>query len=165
MRHGLTIAQTAASCLGTLSIDGVELVNCPAWTILSLAPLYDSPDTRGENVVIPGNHGSYPTPRRRAERVVNLDFVLLGTVDRSGTPYSDQNQGLTRNIRYLRDNVIDPIDTGDGCRTATMVDPDGRSWVGRVQVQPLRIGSTGKGYALCTFGLLLPEGDLIGDVS
>jgi len=109
---------------GTLSIDGVGLFT-PAWTVTSLASLYDDPDVRGGDRLIPGRTGVLPYRRRATATRHSLPFLVVGLVDDNGIVQSDPNAQLVTNLRYLKTNVTLPTNTGDGTRTAVLTMPDG----------------------------------------
>ena len=119
--------------VGTLSIDGT-LMHCPAWDLPDIGELWLGPAVRGEDRVIAGRTGVLAYPRRGTVTTRSLRMIVSGVVDRNGDPWSDLGDitdecqrhqiGLQRNIAYLRANVTDPTNVGDGTRTAVLTLPD-----------------------------------------
>lgn len=94
----------------------------PAWCLTDLSSLWEIPNQRGANVLIPLLAGRYPEPRRDDETDYALPFIVSGVVDESGDPAEDENQQLMDNLAYLRENVF--TFTG-ATRPAELVSPDG----------------------------------------
>jgi len=109
---------------GTLEIDNVPM-SCPAWSTLDLTSLWLGPAQRGEDRILPGVSGVVPYRRRATVRTVTLEMVIVGEVDHTGAVNADPWDGLRHNIWYLRTNVTDPTNIGDGTRNAVVTMPDG----------------------------------------
>lgn len=126
---------------GILTIDNVAM-QCPAWAVLNVNLLWGPADQRGEDLLIPGRPGRLPNPRRIDATKVQLRMVIDGRVDRTGAPWPQgEREGLRRNLLFLRTNVTDPTNVGDGTRTARLATPDrALTLTGAVTVENLRLG-------------------------
>lgn len=146
--------------MGTLTIGGVELVNSHAWTITDLKPLWEGPDVRGTDRLLPTAAGVIAYPRRATVSKRNLAMVIVGDTDWTGAPYSDDAVGLETNVMYLRAHVIDPTGTGDGTRPAVLTLPSGATRTGNVHVVGLTFGTQQQGKTLATLAIEIPAGAL-----
>lgn len=125
------------TCHGTLTIDGVEMVENPAWSMLDLSALLWSPEQRGTDLPLP--RGTIlPRPRRLDTTVLPFPFVVVGSVDLDGDAYADPYVGLQTNLAYLMSNVLEPTLVGDGTRTAVWTTPSGATVTAEVHVRPWR---------------------------
>jgi hypothetical protein len=115
-----------------LEIDGVPL-STPAWEHLNLQALLGSAAVRGENVVMPGAVGVRPVRRRPTETNYTLDLAIFGDRNWEGVAYPDPVVGLVANLGHLRANVIDPLETVNSVRPATIHLPSG-TLVASIQV-------------------------------
>lgn len=121
---------TDYDCEGTLTIDGISM-NRPAWGIIpdengngGLLQVITTVDVRGEDRVLPGASGVIPYRRRRTATRYTFRLIVTGDVDENGNPNADAKMGLIDNLLYLRDNVVDPLTTGDGTVPAIWTLPD-----------------------------------------
>ena len=80
-----------------------------------------------------------PYRRRLTVTEHTLAMWIIGDTDRTGAPQSDAWDGLQANIEYLRTNVVDPTNTGDGTRAATLLMPNGATRTANVHVTGMRI--------------------------
>lgn len=142
---------------GRLQVDGVNL-HCPAWTMPDLLELWFGADVRGDDQLIPGLGGVIANRRRTTVTRHSLPMTICGDVDRNGARYDgDAWAGLEQNIDYLRTNVVDPTNTGDGTRAATLFMPSGDTRTADIHVLRLVPGARGYGVqsdgwtgAICT---------------
>jgi hypothetical protein len=111
-------------CTGILTINSVSLNNV-AWDITDLTELWHVVEQRGQDRVLPGAAGVIPY--QRYETVTRLDLIILinGSVNQSGTPFSDPIVGLRTNINTLMTGVVNPPGSAGGTRAATLVDGTG----------------------------------------
>jgi hypothetical protein len=107
---------------GTLTVASVSL-NCPAWDITDLTPLWHDWNIRGSDRRIPGVNGVRPYRRRYDVTEIPLTIWITGDVDRFGAPQTDAWAGLANNVNYLTTNVVAPTNTGDGTRAAVLTVP------------------------------------------
>lgn len=151
----------AASRDGVLTIDGVAMM-CPAWAITDVTPLWMGPAQRGTDLLIPGRSGQLPNPRRADLTKVTLRMVIDGTVDRTGAAWPcGEREGLRRNVLFLRENVSDPTNLGDGTRALALVTPDLSSTLrGRATIEGLRTGVRSGPIWVAVLELSLPDGAL-----
>lgn len=147
----------AAPPTGSLTIDGVSM-HTDAWTIVDLTNLWFGGDVRGQDRLIPGVAGVIPYRRRTTVTTYSLPMVIIGDVDQTGTPYSDIWEGLESNINYLRSNVVDPTNTGDGTRSATLLMPSGSSRTADIHVLRLALGTVSRGVMRATLDISIPSG-------
>lgn len=107
-----------------VTIASVPL-STPAWELENLFELWQGPDTRGQDRILPGAAGVRPYRRRATVSRRSLQLAIFGDLNWEGTPYSDWRIGLQTNIDYLRTNVTDPNVTGDGTRQLDVHFADG----------------------------------------
>lgn len=142
-----------------LEIDGTPLAT-PAWHVADggLLPLIQGPDVRGTDRVIPlGPAVPYrrrPTVTKRA-----IPLVIFGVFDLEGVAHPSEAEGLVANVDYLRANVSDPTELGDGTRTATL-HLLGGTRTGPVHVESLELGGDGETSIRAVLTLSLPNGAL-----
>jgi hypothetical protein len=143
-----------------LEIDGVSL-QTSAWWITDLRPLHSAADVRGSDRVVPGAVGVKPHRRRRTVSKRALELVIVGDHDTDGDPtvgdYADQ---LWANEAYLRSNVMDPTNTGDGTRSGTLHLPTGATLTGYVHVVEFTFARGGPDWSVFALGLSIPGGAL-----
>jgi hypothetical protein len=143
-----------------LDIDGVSL-HRDAWWISDLSPLWGSPDVRGADKVIPGASGVRPKKRRANVTQVVLELVVVGEYDRFDAPTAiDPTEQLEANVAYLRANVMDPTNVGDGTRLATHHLPSGATRSGPVHVIDFEPASRALTEMTFALGLSIPGGAL-----
>lgn len=152
-------------------IDGVafytRMPNAP-WYATDLSPLWDGPDIRGGDLLLPGASGQRPRPRRPDLTKRNLPLVIVGDHDIDGNAYTSQadvREQLWENVSYLRGHVVDPLTTGDGTRYLTLFLPNGDMAGGRVTVySPLNLTARGPAALDAILSVSLPDGalELIG---
>lgn len=158
------------SVTGLLSIDG-ESLNRGAWQGTDYIDLWLGRDLKGTDLDMPPPVvGSRPHPRRFTVTRHSIPFAICGDVDWDGAPNSDHWAGLEENIFYLRENVIDPVESETGTRLAVLTLPSGRVLSGPVHVLGLTPGAKGEGInqftgeesviMLATLELSLPYGVL-----
>lgn len=142
-----------------LEIDGVPLPS-DAWDVLSLLPLWHGPQVRGSDRLIPGAAGVKAYRRRATVTVRTLELVIYGHVDEDGNPNVDVRAGLEANVAYLRANVADPTNVGDGTRTAVLHLPSGATRTADVHVVGFDLGEFGPTSVRATLDLSIPSGAL-----
>lgn len=133
------------ACDGILVISAVSM-NRSAWMVGAdkegkggLLQLIAHIDQRGQDRLLPTATGVIAYPRRRTVTEHELRLVIVGDVDRTGADVADHEAGLVTNIRYLMDNVIAPVASATGTRTATYTPPGGgTSITGPVHVTGIR---------------------------
>lgn len=146
---------------GRLTIDGV-VMHCPAFAVVDVTPLWESPKQRGEDLLIPGRPGQLPNVRRVDATPVTLRMVIDGRVQRSGAVWTcGEREGLRRNVLWLRQHIADPTNTGDGTRALTLTTPDQSSTLtGSATIEGLRVGTKAGPIWRATLELTLPTGTL-----
>jgi hypothetical protein len=154
---------------GELTINNVSL-HGPAWCAFDLSPLYDSPEFRGDNVLVETLAGRIAKPTLTDETTYSLRLMLSGYSDQAGTPWAAPAGGLLANRRAFEAAFITPIRTGTADLPATLLVPDpndvalGITFV--FDVQPLKL--TGwtllpNAYARATVELRVPRPDELLD--
>lgn len=101
-----------------LELGGVPL-NTPAWTHTNLADVLSAPELRGENRVIPGAVGVRPLRHRPNQTTRTVNLVVYGDVRWDGVRRADPVGGLAANLRYLMDNIVNPL-VPNTVRSATL---------------------------------------------
>lgn len=103
-----------------LEIDSVPLAT-PAWEIPdvdgSWVSLFDSPDLRGQDRVIPFSDGARAYPRRPTVTVVTLPLNIYGDADQDGVAHPNQFEGMVANFDALK-ALIGAGAASDGTVTA-----------------------------------------------
>ena len=148
------------SCYGTLTIGGVALAG-PGWVILSLASLWESPEIRGTDVLLPGVTGVRRYRRRVMATKHSLPLAISGAHNRLGVEYGNPYVGAETNLRYLLNNVVLPTNVGDGTRTAVMTLPSGGTVTAPVHVERLSgVEHNAGGIIKCLLEISDPTGSL-----
>lgn len=144
-----------------LTINSVNMMVSGAWRVRDMSPLFAGSEQDGADVVLPGVTTGVRAQRRfKRATVVNLDLFLFGKNDAAGTPHADQRTGLYANALYLRSNLIEPTNTGDGTVTATATYPTG-TITGSVHVLgPLNFVEAGPRLWKGVLRLSIPGGSL-----
>jgi hypothetical protein len=116
-------------CEGTLTIASVSM-NRAAWAVLGddtgqggLLNLWVYTEQRGSDRIVPSAAGAVAYRRRETVTRHDLRLMVVGDVDENGTATANSLIGLAANINYLESNVIQPTNTGDGTRAATLTVP------------------------------------------
>lgn len=134
-------------------------MNRLAWCLTDLSPLWEVPNRRGANVLLPLVPGRAPEPRRDDETDYALDFIVSGVVDENGTLADDENQQLKDNLAYLRQYVLGAVYT---TIPAHLVPPDGIGTPMYADIQfgrePLVRKKKGSGLWVGTLHLVIPVG-------
>lgn len=152
------------SCSGELKVEDnssvLQSFHRLAWCLLDISPLWEEPNQRGANVVLPGVAGRAENPRRPDETDYALRFAVSGVVDTSGNPVTDENKQLRLNLAYIRANMLNPVAPLTS-RAAQLISPDGMTTLtGNVQFgqQPLVRGYRESGVWIGTLHLVVPAG-------
>lgn len=146
-------------------LDGTPLATA-AWDTLSLLDLYEAPEVRGDDPVVPYRRGSLPYRRITGAKPVTLPIIIYGDNDSDGNPHTDAREGLLANIDEFKNLIADqPRLTEDGTRLLRHYTPGAAgNRVGEVQV----IGNLGLTEVAPTtvqgaLELLVHEGVLRGE--
>lgn len=107
-----------------VEVSSVPLAT-PAWRVVNVSELWQGPEVRGDDRLVPLVDGVVPYPRRPDVTVRTLRVHIFGDYDHEGNAHTDGRAGLWANIAYLRDNVADPVTSGDGTRPIVVHLPDG----------------------------------------
>lgn len=144
-----------------LTIGGIDMDVDGAWHVESLAPLFAGSEQAGDDVTLPGvTDGQRAQQRFKTGTVVNLNLFLFGRNNVGGTAHADTRTGLYANALYLRTNLVEPTNTGDGTRTATATYPGG-TITGSVHVLgPLNFVEDGPNLWRGVLRLSIPAGSL-----
>lgn len=144
-------------CDGDLIVAGIDL-RTEAWCVLDLSDLWMPADVRGGDRLLPGATGVIAFRRRRTVTRHSLPMVITGEVNRNGVENADVWIGLQENIAYLRTNLIDPLTTGNGLRSAVLIMPDSTSRSANVHMLGLKRGRVLEGRMLATLEMSIPAG-------
>lgn len=117
---------TGYDCEGVLTIDSISM-NRPAFAIVgdedgegALTQLWATTEQRGDDRIVPGAAGMIPYRRRETRTEHLLRLLVVGDVDETGAAVADSRVGLAANLAYVESNVVQPTNTGDGTRPATL---------------------------------------------
>lgn len=143
-----------------LAINAVPLAT-PAWVITDLTPLWEGAEVRGDDRLLPGVAGVKKYRRRATVTRKALPMLVFGQFDQDGNAYADPRAGLWTNIAYLRTNVVDPTNIGDGTREAVLHGPGGVTVSGDVHViSPLKLTILGTITMRAVLEISIPGGVL-----
>lgn len=142
-----------------LSIGGVPL-STHAWDHKNLHVMWEGADVRGEDRIIPFAHGVRPHRRYRTATTKSLELVIRGDLTSGGAPNADGHSGLWANVNFLRTNVVDPVATESGTRTAVLYLPDSTTRSGDVHVLGMELNPISYKVALATIDISIPNGVL-----
>ncbi len=147
-------------------LDGTPLATA-AWDTLSLVDLYDTPDVRGDNPVVPYRRGALNFRRITGPKAVTLPLIIYGDFDSDGGAHSDPREGLVINLDELKQLVVaQPRVTTDlGTRLLRHHLPGSlgtRNAPAQV-VGPLSLTEVTPTTVEAALELILPEGVLIGE--
>lgn len=137
---------TCGAPTGRIIADGVPLHGL-AWTMPDLFDLYLGSDVRGEDRIISKLPGAIPHKRRRTTTRHSLPLTICSDVlGETGAAWAgDPWAGIIANIDYLRANVIDPTNVGDGTRNWVLVVPGQANRTAKVHAERLVRGQLGQG--------------------
>lgn len=138
-----------------VEVSSVPLAT-PAWRVVNVSELWQGPEVRGDDRLVPLVDGVVPYPRRPDVTVRTLRVHIFGDYDHEGNAHTDGRAGLWANIAYLRDNVADPVTSGDGTRPIVVHLPDGDTLEGDAHVGPLEWSVQSPVWALATLDVSLP---------
>lgn len=147
---------------GDLTIAGWSL-HTGAWCAHDLSPLFDSPEFRGDNVLIESEVGRSARTIVTDETEYSLRMMFSGAVDRLGAAYVNPVGGLLANRSAFVGQIIDPIRTATATLTAVLTIPDPTDPAATIALefdcQPIRL--TGwtllpDGYARTVLRLRVP---------
>ena len=150
---------TYNTAAGDLTIGGVAM-NGPAWVVLNLNELWLPANVRGSDRIVPGAVGVLAYRRRATVTTRSLQMLISGTHDRTGASVADRFEGLQANVDYLIANVVDPVGSGDGTRSAVLTMPDSTTRTEPVHVLGLELGQTNPdgSWAKAVLELSIPSG-------
>lgn len=144
--------------MGGWDIDGQDMSG-PAWQPLNLEQLWLPAPNRVRNRVVPGVAGSTAFRPRVAERAVDIQLIIAGDVNQSGTPNGDETEGFTDNIDTITTNVVDPPTAPTKTRTSTLTMPDGTTRTAEIQVVGFSYEPIGNNMARGVLSIVIPAGE------
>lgn len=128
---------------GSMTIDSIDMnPTNGAWGIVGdergqggYVPLWAGFDIRGDDRILPSVTGVIAYQRRRTVTRHDLRLIVVGDIiGQTSTPETDTRVGLEENIEYLRENVIDPVNTMAGTRSAILTMPSGNTRIADIHV-------------------------------
>jgi hypothetical protein len=142
-----------------LVIDGVCL-STPAWECDQLDDLIASPETRGDDILVPFADGVRPQPRRPTVTKATVSIQVVGDLKPDGTAHASPREGLRLNIEALAWLATrDGVDAA-GTRLAEL-HLAGATRSGRVHVLRARFARKSAIYATGQLELSIPAGALL----
>lgn len=151
---------------GRLTI-ATESLHRGAWCAFNLSPLYDSPEFRGDNVLVETEEGRAARPMLTDETDYSLRMMFSGAVKANGDPWAAPAGGILANRRQFHDWYIDPIRSGTASLAATLAVPDPDDpeelLTYEFDVQPLRLSGwtlLPNAYARATLEIRVPVPNL-----
>lgn len=163
----MTVTATRYATVNTVPLDTY------AWRVIAggYDQLLNTPQVRGEDVIMPGATGVRAYPRIFTATIVSIPMLIVGSMDDDGAPISDPFEGMLQHQEYLQEN-LGIAEDGDADRgTVEMVFVRGgalSSWTGEVTVLGLQDwvtldGQTGE--AMVRLDISIPAGRLGPDGS
>lgn len=114
----------------TLTANGLDLNPASRWCwVEDLTPVLGSPGRRGQNVIVPGRHGTIRTPNKHYDSADLVVPMWVQGVDRiTGRPVADTYRQLHENIDVLLKAFSTPTvtlvrDRGDGYLRQAVAEP------------------------------------------
>lgn len=99
-----------------LEVNSIALA-CPAWQVTNIGELFNDPDLRGSDRILPRAAGRRALKRRRDAVVLTFGFEVWGTRDTDGTSAADPARKLAQHMAYLKANLGFASASGDGTVT------------------------------------------------
>lgn len=130
----------------------------PAWRVINLSSLFEGPDVRGANEVVPGVAGRSALPVLVDETTKTLEMVVYGARDWNAGAYSDHHIGLETNLAYLTANLARPPAWPAATRGAILHKANASTVSAAIQVMKFRVGQSGGLDALATLEIRIPAG-------
>jgi hypothetical protein len=137
-----------------------EDVDTAAWfclnkaAMLSFAPREESFDE------LPGVDGVFPYMEFADQQTIDLQFVMTGTVDPDGVPYSDAAAGLAANKRLFADTYLKAARNDYGLIACGVTDVDGTALIGQVKTRRVEF-SEGLFECGVVLSVNIPAGELV----
>lgn len=147
---------------GQLTVDGTLPLQTSCTRCTDLTQLLDFGDLTDDDVAVSGEPGFATNPVFFNGLRRTLSLIILGSVDKDGTPYDDNVDGFLSNYHWIRTNLGDPTGTGDGTRALTLSwgSFDDQTAVGRIG--PTKLTSLiGPGKMTATIDVWLPHGPFV----
>lgn len=143
----------------SLTVDSQSFDIAGAWHHnRSLRRLRSSIRTRGNNRLIPNVDGQIGYPVRRDESVVDMELMVFGLKDQTGTPHADSMSGLDENLAYLEDWVHDHLDGSTAAWPAVLVTTSGRTFEADVQILNWQVMADNGPQVVIGYDLRIPAG-------
>jgi hypothetical protein len=117
----------------TATIAGVDC-HTAAWTLTNSHVLRDPAPRRRRNVALAGVDGVLGRVAVDDQRVVDLEFYVVGEVDDAGVPAVDVDEQLEANIETLRDSIYYAATDSEGAVSCVVVSAAGVAHSGRIQL-------------------------------
>jgi hypothetical protein len=151
------------SLVGDLTIDEFAL-NTAAWRVENLYEWWLPATQRGSDKIRPGVDGAFAVRRRKAATRRTLQMFISGEVDAFGVPYDNPFNGLSTNLYLFEVNLVDPVATPDGTRTALLTLPNGNQRGGPVHVLGMEVSdiTPTSRYCHAVIDVSIPGGSLPG---
>lgn len=145
---------------GSLTISGIPM-NTWGWNILEPRDLLVTVAVRGTDRLIPGVPGLRPYRRRVTATPHSLPMVISGLHTIDGTPVTDHNARIAQlkdHLAYLMDNVVAPVPTMEGTRTAVLTLPGEEVRTAAIHVLGITPGTWYSVILTATLDISIPGG-------
>lgn len=143
---------------GSLAINSIQLMST-RFQVLNLAELHGGGAVRGGQIVIPGQPGVKPTPRRRTAWTVDLQMLICGEDDGAGNAFADPVVGLISNLNVILNSVADPPTPPTVTRTAVWTPWQSTAKTFPVVVEEFTVGQQmNPSTCRATLSIMLPGG-------
>lgn len=159
---------TFSTVEGNLTLNGIPM-KTRAWTCPDLTPLWLPATVRGQDRILPGAQGVIPHRRRRTVTQYALDFRVCGIANMDGVITTGTGNGpaefeqLEFNMKYLRDNVLDPriVPNLDGTVPGVLTMPSGAIRYADVHVLGFTVNVRVSHILQGTLDISIPSGGFV----
>ena len=144
----------------SLTIDSQDLDIAGAWHHYdgSLLRLLSTVASRGDNRLIPNVEGRVAYASLVDEHTVDLEMVVYGAKNGSGTPHANTVDGLAANLATLRTFVLAGLTSDpDATRPATLT-VGASTWTADVQILNWQLARWTGHHAFISYDLRVPSG-------
>lgn len=104
----LKMGQLTINPSGTNPGEVETNMRAPSWALLDMSFVWQFPELRGENTILPGVAGRYAFEQVIDQTDIETGLVIVGDATHAGASTADTFVGLRANRDWLMDNVHTP---------------------------------------------------------
>ena len=140
-----------------LAVESQSLDIAGAWQHnRSIRRLMSNVKVRGENRIKPGVGGRTARTLMRDETITDLELMVFGINDSTGSAHSDVIAGLHENLWYLNDWALDTI--ASTTLTTVLTLTDSRTFETEAQILNWQVAKDDGTVATISYDLRIPSG-------